>query len=55
MKIDYNIRGRQVESSTDYHVQPGDRLIVKEDTSTIIDDMLKSSLGPLGKNLGKRI
>lgn len=53
MKIDYNTRGKQVESATDYHVQPGDRLIVKENTSTIIDDMLESSLGPLSKTFGK--
>jgi hypothetical protein len=54
MKIDYNVRADQVESSTDYHVQPGDRLLVKEDPSTFIDDMLESSLGPIGKGLTTR-
>jgi hypothetical protein len=55
MDVDYDRRQRLVQSETDYHVRPGDRLLVKEDPSTILDDMLEASLGSVGSNLGKKM
>jgi hypothetical protein len=37
---------RKVEPQCNYHVRPGDKLIVVEDTTTVVDDMLQSLGGP---------
>jgi hypothetical protein len=42
---------RRVEPSFDYAIRPGDRLVIIEDTSTALDDMLESVAGPLGRLL----
>jgi hypothetical protein len=31
----------KIDFAHDYHVQPGDMLVVKEDTSDMIDDMTR--------------
>ena len=49
MGVKYDVTSRRVDPLHDYHVQPGDRLVVSEDSSDMFDDMLKSSLGPFGK------
>jgi hypothetical protein len=46
--IDYNRRNRRVESGTDYAIHPRDRIVVTEDTSTVLDDMIDSMGGFLG-------
>lgn len=37
----------------DYALHPGDHLVVIEDPSTILDDMLQSLTGPAGRALGR--
>lgn len=46
---EYDRTTRQINPEFDYALMPGDRVIVKEDTSTIIDDMMQSAGGSLGK------
>ncbi|MGE0756329.1 MAG: hypothetical protein AB7F89_02570 [Pirellulaceae bacterium] len=41
---------RRVDPGSDYSVHPNDRIVVTEDTSTILDDMLQS-LGATGTSL----
>jgi hypothetical protein len=45
MTVEYDRTSKQVAPEFDYSLQPGDRLIVKEDQSTVIDDVLDHSLG----------
>ena len=46
---EYDRTTKQINPEFDYSLMPGDRVVVKEDTSTIIDDMMKSAGGSLGK------
>lgn len=46
---EYDRETRQINPEFDYALMPGDRVIIKEDTSTIIDDMMRSAGGNLGK------
>jgi hypothetical protein len=51
MTVEYDRGKKLVAPEFDYALQPGDRLIVKEDPSTVFDDMLEQTLGqynPLG-------
>lgn len=48
---EYDRATRQINPENDYALMPGDRVIVKEDPSTIIDDMMRSAGGNLGKRL----
>ena len=51
MTVDFDRGSRRVEAGTDYQVRPDDRLVVREDPSTILDDMLENALGPwVGKS-----
>jgi hypothetical protein len=52
---DYDRANKQVTPEFDYALLPGDRIMVKEDPSTIVDDMLTSALGPLGTKLAGRV
>lgn len=53
MVVEYDRSSKKVDAMHDYHVRPGDRLVVMEDTSDIFDDMMNSTLGPLG-SMGRR-
>ena len=48
LEVRYNRRGQRVDPAFDYALQPGDRLVVTEDTSTVLDDML----GALSNRMG---
>lgn len=43
MPVEYDRTIRRVPAECDYAILPGDRLIVTEDTSTILNDMMKSA------------
>lgn len=46
---EYDRETRQINPENDYALMPGDRVVVKEDASTIIDDIMSSASGNLGK------
>jgi hypothetical protein len=48
MPINFDRAEQAVTAETDYALYPGDRLIVKEDTTTVFDDTLKSVTNSLG-------
>lgn len=48
MVVEYDRASKKVDAMHDYHVRPGDRLVIIEDTTDIFDDMMTSSFGPLG-------
>jgi len=43
MNVEYDRSKRAVEMQYDYFIMPGDVLLVTEDPSTIVDDMIKNS------------
>jgi len=45
MTVEYDRAAKMVAPEFDYSLQPGDRLIVKEDASTVLDDVLDQTLG----------
>jgi hypothetical protein len=55
MDVEYDRGARRVSSSHDYSVQPGDRLLVSQDSRTIFDDMVESAMGPSAKSIGTRL
>lgn len=46
---EYDRKTKRMNPEFDYALLPGDKLLVKEDTSTIIDDMIETAGGTLGK------
>jgi hypothetical protein len=46
--ISYDRRNRRVAAGTDYAIHPRDRIVVTEDTSTVLDDMLETLGMPAG-------
>jgi hypothetical protein len=48
MVLEYDRSNHRVPAETDYALQPGDRLMVIEDTSDIFDDLAQQVLSPLG-------
>ena len=44
--VTYDRAKKRVDPATDYSIHPKDRLVVTEDTSTILDDMLEKLGGP---------
>ena len=46
---EYDRETRQIDPANDYALMPGDRVVIKEDTSTVIDDIMRSAGGNLGK------
>ena len=46
---EYDRATRQINPENDYAIMPGDRVVVKEDASTVIDDIMRSAGGGLGK------
>ena len=49
LDIPFDRAKRQVPPSGDYAIHPNDRIVVTEDTSTVVDDMLESLGGPFSK------
>ncbi len=43
---------RRVPPGADYAIHPNDRIVVTEDSSTVVDDMLETITGPFGKSGG---
>jgi hypothetical protein len=48
MTLEYDRQERRVPPQFDYSLLPGDRIIVKEDTTSILDDFMARTLVPLG-------
>ena len=48
MNLELDKETHRVPPEFDYAVLPGDRIVVIEDTATIIDDMMERALKPLG-------
>lgn len=48
MTVDYDRTNKCVDPAFDYAILPGDRIIVVEDTTTLIDDMLDRAMKPFG-------
>ena len=46
LPIEYDRGERRVPSGSDYALHPNDRIVITEDTSTIVDDMLETLGGP---------
>jgi hypothetical protein len=46
---EYDRATRQIDPVNDYSLMPGDKVVVKEDTTTVFDDMLQGAGGTLGK------
>lgn len=53
MEVEYDRGSKTVETMHDYHMRPGDRLVVAEDTTDGLDDVMKSAAGPLGGLMGR--
>jgi len=48
MTIEFDRNARRVPPEFDYAVLPGDRIVVTEDTTSIVDDFMEQTLQPLG-------
>jgi hypothetical protein len=48
MKLEFDRDSKRIPPEYDYAILPGDRIIVTEDTTTIIDDITERALRPLG-------
>lgn len=48
LEVRYNRNTHSVDPRFDYEILPNDRLVITEDTSNTIDDMLEQLSGPLG-------
>lgn len=48
---EYDLATKQINPENDYALMPGDKVVVKEDASTIVDDIMRSASGNLGKRL----
>jgi hypothetical protein len=53
MGVEYSRGSRRVEAAHDYHVQAGDRLLIKEDPSTFLDDIIQAATANSGIKLVK--
>lgn len=49
MPIDFNNGNHRVSHSTDYALHPRDRILVTEDNSTIVDDLMQKLMGTSSK------
>jgi hypothetical protein len=52
LKVPYSRRTRNIDILHDYAVLPGDRVMIVEDNTTVVDEMLDSMPGPLQGLLG---
>ncbi len=48
MNVEFNRKRRWVNAEYDYALYPNDRIVVKEDATTIIDDTVEAVAGKLG-------
>jgi hypothetical protein len=48
MILEFDRDAHRVPPEFDYALLPGDRIVVTEDTSTVLDDILEKALEPLG-------
>lgn len=48
MKLEFDRETHRIPPEYDYAVLPGDRIIVTEDTTTVMDDIMERALKPLG-------
>ena len=54
MHLEFDRDKKRVPPEYDYAVLPGDRIIVTEDTTTFMDDVMERALKPLGINPPKK-
>ena len=47
MACHYDIKTKQIKSEYDYALMPGDYIVITEDPTTMVHDMLKDFAGPL--------
>ena len=47
MEVELDPNRRNIEASTDYAVHAGDRLKITQDATSVFDDVLTATLGPL--------
>jgi len=52
MGVEYDSAAQRVDPLHDYHVQPGDRVVVTEDTTSGIEDLMKDQKGTFGSLFG---
>ena len=52
MPVDYDSGTRKVDPLHDYHVQPGDRVVVSEDTTSGLEDLFTEQKGTFGSLFG---
>ena len=55
MSVGFDRKSRKVDPQNDYCIQPGDLLIVTEDTSTVLDDMFNRKEGSMGKKVARQV
>jgi hypothetical protein len=48
MNLEFDRENHRVPPEYDYAVLPGDRIVVTEDTTSVMDDMMQAALKPLG-------
>ena len=54
MNLEFDRKSHSVPPEYDYSVLPGDRIIVTEDTTNVMDDVMERALKPLGINPPKK-
>jgi hypothetical protein len=48
MRLEFDTQEHRVPPESDYALLPGDRIVVTQDTETVLDDFIKGALSPLG-------
>ena len=51
LPCEYDIATRRINPQFDYAVLPGDKVVVTEDSSTILEDMVRRAMGPVSGRL----
>lgn len=54
MQIEHSVATSRVDPEFDYVLHPGDRVVVKEDPRTVVDDFMDTALKPLGLDRPKK-
>jgi hypothetical protein len=52
MPVEYDSGAKKVDPLHDYHVQPGDRVVVSEDTTSGLEDLFTEQKGTFGSLFG---
>ena len=47
LQCQWDLKTKRIKPESDYALQPGDHVVISEDTSTMVDDMFKQVTGPL--------